>query len=305
MTSLKAGDVLSYSASSKQLGPDGFRTVQQSNNSLPALFARWPHLAQPFVDRTPLAIHCYPASVGSSDMVIFVDSYMNWRTACRALQLAAAQQFPVILTGQPLFLGEVIVRHHQHDFPLPASVLIFTGGYPMPRSLEDMLKNLATKKQSEIQIVHCYGAAEVDSACLVGIERTQDGEVIYHPRDNQIAITLKNNCLFLSFLGADGALVIDEFDTGDFAQSNNEGFVISNSPDKLDPEVYSIFNSWTDEDWARKTGYLGEHEGNITAQLREGEQPEADSELTYYQFAERFGTNWLKKPVWSFKKIID
>src|SRR5689334_19587852 len=133
------GDVLSYSAGSTQTGPEGFRTLRARPRLLQAALARWPDLAAPFGERTPMFINAYPASIGMITTGIAVDTYLSPRVMSRALALAAAAEKPAILCAQPLLLADALLAHVRAERALPDTLLLVMGGYATPRTLERTL----------------------------------------------------------------------------------------------------------------------------------------------------------------------
>ena len=89
-TKLYPGAVLSYSSGSENRDPYGFRIVKPGGNLLGLIRAMFPDLVSGFGDRLPMVINAYPASIGTFDFGVLVDSYLSYTTASRALELAHA-----------------------------------------------------------------------------------------------------------------------------------------------------------------------------------------------------------------------
>jgi hypothetical protein len=290
-----AGEILSYSASSNQAGPDGFRILAPAVSYLPALIERWPLLGDALGKQPPLIINTYPASLGQFTFGIFVDTYLSVQTGLRALQLAAREGQTALLMGQPLFLAELLFRGFQQGIPWPESLILACGGYVMPLSLENVLTQRLTAQSVNCLVLHCYGVAEVDAACLVALERNQQGEILYNPRNNEIQAKISQGRLFLGHHKPGKALQL--WDTGDFAVRDDAALKITPCPARLAPSVIANLESWSESDWERRTGYLSGSQGSI-CQLREGFQPESEHESAHFLFAHESGFSWLRKPAW-------
>ncbi|MEM8931093.1 MAG: hypothetical protein AAGE94_07950 [Acidobacteriota bacterium] len=294
---LRPGDVLSYSAGSTQTGPDGFRKLVPGRRSmLDALGRLWPELLATLGDRPILFLNAYPATIGTFTPGITVDTYLSQRVFTRAVQLGVVADHPVILLAQPLFVAELLSRHLAGGFPLPERLMVWTGGYAMPGSLERMITALVDPHVSTFSIVQYFGAAEVDAGCLMARERNADGELIYRPR-RDVEVAVDGGRLLLTLRSSDGGTSIERFATGDLARADGDGWVIRN-PRRLHPDVDAAMASWSDADWRRRTGYVRRDEDTLWMQLREGEIVEHDGELEHYDFGRRFSFSWLVKPHW-------
>ena len=297
---LSPGDVLSYSAGSTQTGPEGFRKLVPGRRSmLDAAVARWPELGGFLGERPVLFINCYPATIGTFTPGITVDTYLSPRVFSRAFQLGRAADHPVILLGQPLFLADVLLRHAAAGLPFPETLMIWTGGYVMPRTLELMIVHLLDQHVERSVLLQYFGAAEVDAGCLMARDRTDDGDLIYLPRDD-VEVEADGENLLLSLRDPSGdGWRIHRFLTGDLTRPHGEGWLIRN-PRRLHPEVETEMESWSIEDWRRRTGYVRRDDGKIWIQLREDAtvQPGSEKELDHYDFGRRFSFSWLAKPYW-------
>lgn len=303
---LVPGDVLSYSAGSTQTGPEGFRKLTPGRRSmLAAAAARWPELGDFLGERPVLFINCYPATIGTFTPGITVDTYLSPRVFSRAFQLGRAADHPVILLGQPLFLAEVLLRHEAGGWPFPETLMIWTGGYVMPQSLERMIAALLEKHVERSVMLQYFGAAEVDAGCLMARERTDEGALIYEPRDD-VVVEADGEQLLLSLRAPEGSehdgWLIERFATGDLARRHgDDGWLIRN-PRRLHPKVEAAMESWSVDEWRRRTGYVRRDGETIWIQLREGvpvrDDNELDRELDHHDFARRFSFSWLAKPYW-------
>jgi hypothetical protein len=298
MVELRPGDILSYSSGSHDRGPYGFRTLHRGGNLRAMLEAMWPNLFEGFGDRLPLVINAYPAAIGTFDFAVYVDTYLSLSTGSRALTLAHLEKMPVMLLGQPLYIADLIHRHLRRSDQLPDTMLIATGGYVMPRSLEGALRAACADKVEHLSIVHGYGVAEVDAACLLAVDRDSKGNLVYIRRNDRVAVDFdEDQQLLLSLYGADGAPIIERFPTGDCGRAEGEGTVIWNE-DRLHPNVLKILESWGEEDWSRRTGYLY-YGREVRFQLRKGEQPKLAIECEFHEYEKKYGQYWLFKPQWN------
>lgn len=295
---LRPGDVLSFSAGTTDDDPRRFRVLRRRGDLLGSASARWPWVFEPLRGRLPMLINAYPAPIRAFEAGVLVDTYLSVRSARRALALAAAEGMPVLLCGQPLLLGEILLRHRQGEGPWPAGLVLATGGYPMPRSLEGSLGAWASAS-GPAPVLHLYGAAEVDAACLAAAERNAQGELIYHPRGPEIGVDLDpDGQLLLSLRDDDPRCAVERFATGDHARPEGGGFVLSN-PRRYASATLLAVESWEEPRWARCTGYLSRDPvGAPRWQLREGLTPQQGDEVEFHEFARLSGLSWLSKPRW-------
>ena len=131
---------------------------------------------------------------------------------------------------------------------------------------------------------------------MMARERDEKGELIYYPREDVVA-DVDGDKLVLSLKDADGNIVMERFPTGDLAARHGDGFTIWN-PKRLHPLVHRAMESWSEENWKRRTGYVRREDEMIWIQLREGVTPQEPDELAHFDFANRFGFTWLNKPYW-------
>lgn len=297
--SLAPGDVLSYSAGSTQTGPYGFRKLRARRSLLAAVGERWPEVPAAVGDRTLMFINGYPAAIGTLPGAISVDTYLSARVMSRALQLGRVENHPVVVAAQPLFLAHALYHHVAADRPLPETLLLWVGGYVMPQSLERALVETLEDRVRALHFVQFFGAAEVDAGCFMGRDRTSEGQLIYHPRtDVEPALDgADGDELVLTLRNPDGSPVIERFATGDCARQHGDGWVIWNHR-RLHPDVERELESWTSDDWSRRTGYVRRADDTIWVQLRAGQSPTSDAEVEHHEFARRFRFAWLEKPYW-------
>lgn len=299
MVDLHPGDVLSYSAGSTQTGPLGFRKLRARPGLLASAFARWPELGAAFAGRTPMFINAYPSAIGAVASGIAVDTYLSPRVMSRALQLAALDDHPVILAAQPLLLAEALLRHLGAERPLPRTMLLAVGGYPLPRSLERMLVDSLAPLVEQVLILQGYGVAEVDAGCMMSCERDAKGRAIYYPRAD-VEVELAGDGgdeLVLTLRSSTGEIEVERWHSGDRGERVGDGYVLWNNA-RLDPSVATALESWTSADWRRRTGYVRREGDVLWMQLRDGELGEREHEVEHWEFGRRFGFAWLDKPNW-------
>lgn len=296
MFDLAPGDILSYSAGSTQTGPEGFRKVLPRPGMLAAAFERWPELAAPFADRTPLFINAYPASIGAVRSAASIDTYLSPRVLGRALQLGAVTGSPVMLTGQSLFLADALLGHVAAGRALPTSMLLIVGGYQTPRTLEQLLVELLAPHVPRLAMLQGYGVAEVDAGCMVARARDAGGRLVFHPR-RDVTPELDGEELLLTLRGDDGRIVVERWRTGDAAARSGDGWALWNHR-RLHPVVHAALESWTPDDWRRRTGYVRREGEIVWIQLRQGHAPEHERELDHWDFGRKHGFSWLDKPYW-------
>ena len=291
---LAPGDVLSYSSGSENRDPHGFRIAGNGGNLLALIESRWPELVRSFRGRMPIIINAYPAFIGTFDFGVTVDSYLSYTTASRALHLAHVEKLPVMLLGQPLLLAHLLNQHIDQGHPMPDAILLGMGGYPAPRSLEVFLEGLGKSVGCDITMVYGYGVAEVDSACLLASKRNEANELVYSLRGPDVEVTLEGENLLLT-LKKDG-VASEPFRTGDQGRAVEGGYVIYNA-ERMHRDVSKILESWTEDDWKRRTGYL--HYGMVfRVQLRKGATPKLPFESEFYEYSKEYGHSWLFKPQW-------
>jgi len=299
MSAFAPGDMLSYSAGSTQTGPDGFRTVNRAGLPLLGLLRSvFPAVYAPFGTRLPLVLNAYPASVGFPTDGVLVDCYLSFRTASRALQLAAREKMPALILGQSLFIAELLRRHQAQGFAWPDALIALVGGYYTPLSLERAMQNIVQPAGVSLGFVHGYGVAEVEAGMLLASERNAHGQLRYRARGADIHASTPGGRLHLALKNADNSLCASPFDTGDLAQADGEGWIIENGASRLSLQVLSALEHWTHDDWSRRTGYLQRRDSTLWLQLREGASATSEHELSFHAYAERFGMAWLEKPKW-------
>jgi hypothetical protein len=295
--SLKAGTALSYSAGRTDLNPYRFRVVGSGDTQFNRILIAFPELNAYVRAAPPVIINAYPATLGQLPFGIFIDSYLRQENLSRALLFAEAEQVPAIILAQPLPVIEFLTRHIQLSLPLPRSVVFFVGGYAMPASAEAYLLRLCSKVASTASVYHAYGDAEVDFAILVG--KRDRVNVLFKQVHPSVIVSSDSGKLTL----AKSEHVLDNDKSGvrteDSVEITDEGIRIVSGYARLAPDVSLLLESWSDDDWRRRTGYLHRaSEGAYIIQLRVDELPVDPNELDYFEFCRRFRSGWTEKPKW-------
>ena len=298
MVSFKPGDVLSYSSGRQDHGPYGFRVVRKGAGILGVLQEHWPHVLAPLRGRTPLVLNAYPATLGNLDFGVLVDCYLSQGTASRAIQLTVEERMPLMILGQSCFVADLLFRHVLNGGTLPSTIILGVGGHVTPKSLDRAMRALVAPLTESFSIVQGYGVAEVDSSCLVAVDRNEAGQLVYYPRDD-VSVLLDGEKLLLQVLDASGEPTRPQpFDGGDSAKMLDKGGYLIWNDERLHPHVLRILESWTDHDWSRRTGYL--YFGReVRFQLRKGYAPDLALECEFHDYAKRYGQSWLFKPEWA------
>jgi len=291
---IKPGMTLSYSAGTTDLNPEKFRVIKHDNNLITGLLKEFPALRTYFTHAKPMIVNCYPATIGYFPQAVFIDSYLKWENFARALMLASQIVSPVIIVGQPLLVFDFLLTYKINALPFPKDILIGLGGYTCPLSLEKAFLDIIGQN-SNVNLLYGYGIAEAGFSCLAGIKRNQSGQIIYKPILDHIEPFINKDQLCFR---VKNSLHTTELMSGDFAKINTDGWIIENAVNRLDPEILASLNKWTNQDWARKTGYVSKINDKIYFQLRQIFKPLNSAEIEFYKFAERFSFSWLNKPAW-------
>jgi hypothetical protein len=297
--SLNTGNVIILSSGTTG-GPRSWRILQKHKTMISEAKEKYPNIMKDFSPNATLFINAYPAFIpfyGGGD---YIDAYVDPDTAKAALKFAFDQNKAAVLIAQPLFALELFMRYEQSGLNFPKRLLVVTGGYPIPSSLLTVLETIAEKNNCLMNWLAGYGLAEIDAGLFFSMEM-KDKEIIYYPRSDvkvaivnpdsdgfgKMKISLKNK--------TENELVKDE------AKQMGNGFIIRAEKTKVNKKNFQILESWTLEDWRRKTGYLY-HDLNkkkYIYQLREGLSPNNDQEASFYSYAESIGGfSWNKKPIW-------
>ncbi|MBD3176996.1 MAG: hypothetical protein GF320_17620 [Armatimonadia bacterium] len=292
--SLKPGDILSYSAGRSDLDPEGYRVVHRPDpgeDRLSQVVRSFPQLGSMFVEAPVLAINCYPATLGAFPNGIWVDTYLRPENLSRSLILAAKRDMTVALLGQPLALLDLLLRHVRGGHPVPRRMMVVTGGYRCPSAAEAAMSSWCAGI-TEFCVLHAYGAAEVDAACLVGVRPQGQSEPRYQVVADDVECMAEDGWLLLRRSGQPPVR------TGDRIEMTQAGYVITPGPERLATCARESLDSWSTDDWERRTGWIGWRGSAMCFQLRQGHTPHAESEVPFWRFGEEFGFSWLDKPRW-------
>jgi hypothetical protein len=261
---------------------------------LHAVAIRWPDVLSRLRDRPPLIVNAYPATIGEFSFGIAIDTYLSPRTASRALWLAQQEGLTVVLLAQPLFAAELLFGHRRSGSPWPTELILATGGYPMPATLEDALTSELADAGSHLTVIHFYGAAEVDAGCMLA--RRLDGQLVYYPRGEDVSVALDEGQILLA-RQQDGGAWSEPFPTGDYAVERADGgFELVDPPGTK--AALARLDRWGREEWLRRTGWLAMHDGELKIQVRASLPTATPEEAEYHDFARLTAMTWLEKPRW-------
>lgn len=294
---LQAGTELSFSAGRSDLDPSAHRVVQ-GTNKLGAVVRHFPGLTELLGQLPPIVIGAYPATLGRFPGAITIETWLREENVSRALLLAAAEGHTPVLIGQPLYVADALMRFARRGLGFPKRMVISLGGYFCPRSLQAAIEQMLRDSGVRHAIVHGYGTAEVDFACLVGVHRNAAGDVQYHLIADDVQIAVHDEQLFLGT--ADGRRSIA---TGDRATPGPGGWTIRSGLSRLADDVRDELESWDHALWQRRTGYLLQEGGVRSWQLREGLAECGPDELEMWDYCRHRGYCWLHKPGWGSRAM--
>jgi 2-polyprenyl-3-methyl-5-hydroxy-6-metoxy-1,4-benzoquinol methylase len=292
-TSLPNNQQRSYSAGSTSSDADAFRVVK---HDLPArlglLTDRFPGIRS-YLDN-PMIISAYPASLGLDGLGPMVDTFLHPPAFLRALRAAAVENRSAIITSQPLAGAELLLHGLDAADTLPRKILWAVGGYYLPKSLENTIRHAFESRDVTVEVLHCYGAAELAHTCLAAGKRDDAGWPEFQPVLPGLQVSTD---------AGSGELVLGLPDrserTGDQARQSGESWQIISNVRRLDPAVREELESWSMYDWTRRTGHLHAENDTTIFQLRSGIQPTSSNQLSLNDFWQRFGGGWTTKPNWS------
>jgi hypothetical protein len=285
---------LSFAAGSSSLDPYGYRTLGPESGARIAQLAQvFPSLRR-FLNSSALIINAYPAALGLGGLAPLVDTYLHPPTFIRSMRLATNELRPVIMVAQPLAGADLLVRLCEYEGELPRQMLWAAGGYFFPASLERFAIDLLRERGCRLTILHAYGVAEIGHSCFAAIERFPTGlpkflkvatEINRIPASGSSALILENN----------GRCI----DTGDRAQLVDGHWRIESGAGRMDPSVRETLETWTGDQWRRRTGYLNATTAGITIQVRENaSQIGSPSEIGFHKFWHLHGGSMATKPRW-------
>lgn len=293
VTTPPPGSVISYSAGTSDLSAWKFRVLKASDR-IAEVIRRYPALTAVFSGVPPIIINGYPASLGVFPSGVFLDTYMRPINLARGLALAADLGAPVVFLAQPLVAASMLLRASSLVTDGPQSLILAVGGYFCPPSLESFLVDCGNRISKSTTIVHAYGVAEADYACLVGISRNSSGDVLYNLVTPDYRLDILNGDLRLRH-NLSGSII----ETGDLAEQGDGGVVIRNGEQRLHPLVKNDLADWRNSHWERRTGYLRATSTGMLYQLRENALHPSDGEVDYYEFCRAYGMSFADKPIWT------
>lgn len=291
---------LSYSNGASSLDPYKYRVVGVAGDQLSYVGRAFPKIGSILTD-APVVILNYPSFLGYFEGITVVDTYLREATFTQATLLALTEERPLFLVGQPLSLVHLIRSYLKMGHRFPARVVVALGGYFCPGSLERYIRHLLAPHCPHPEIIFGYGIAEVEFACLIGTRKKDDQPIIY--RQSSGSVDIKRDSitghLLLRRVGDDS--YIDSGDTVEVSNNNDEANLqIRQSKERLPDFVLAFLESWTNEDWDRRTGYLGVIDSNIKAiQLRADAMKIDEKEEDFFDYMRSFKQNWADKPRWN------
>lgn len=291
---------LSYSNGASSLDPYKYRVVGVAGDQLSYVARAFSNVGAILTD-SPVVILNYPSFLGYFEGITVVDTYLREATFAQATLLALAEERPLFLVGQPLSLVHLIRSYLKIGHRFPSRVVVALGGYFCPSSLERYIRELLAPHCSQPEIIFGYGIAEVEFACLIGKRDKEDQPIIYRRSSDSVEIKRDSTTgnLLLRRVGEESYI-----DSGDNVEISNANGVISlqirQSKQRLPDSVLDFLESWTSEDWDRRTGYLGVVDSNIKAiQLRADATKIDETEEDFFDFKRSFKQDWADKPKWN------
>jgi hypothetical protein len=284
--------ILSFSAGASRPDDQAFRLVTVSaTQRLDALVRLCPEVGSTADPGRLMVINAYPATTILPADVLFVDTYLRPATFARALAYAAAHDRQPVLIAQPLTAARLLLE--AGNAAAPARLVILLGGYPCPHTLERWLTDRARDAGMAATIAHLYGVAEIEAGLLAG-RRGPDGQVYYRPFAAGYTPRL-DDLGRLAFERADGAVC----HTDDLAWCQGPTWLLTPNPRRYAPSAIAAFETWSAEDWSRRTGFIRHAGDPPLCQLRARHAPRSHGEMEHFAFARLTGMTWLDKPDWS------
>ena len=320
----------SYAAGSTSLAPHGYRTIVPGEASrLNQLTETFPSLRRWIHDQT-MVISAYPASLSLTGAGPFVDTYLHPPTFTRACLLASEQSRMAIFASQPLAGAELINQHAVAKLPMPHEILWAVGGYALPMSLEHFVRRRLENLNCRLTVLQSYGVAEVGHTCFASMQRAKDGSPLYRQVAPNVSATIEEDNQRLRLSNKDGVSIL----TDDIAERvppvprppatipdrGNDNLAIGEDGtddgahhpaalpganvwrlrpgvSRLHPAVWQDLESWTDQQWQRRSGYLSFDGQSTHYQLRPGVHRSANPcELDAYDYWRCHGGSWTTKP---------
>ena len=290
------GVIYSYAAGSTSSDPDGYRRVETTSPSrLPQLLATFAPLRS-WIHSQSLIISAYPASLGLTGSAPLVDTYLHPPAFLRACHLAQRERRDVVFASQPLFGAQLIGQLCDAAADVPSRMLWAVGGYPLPQSLEAFIRRRLEVRGCELKVLQAYGVAEIGHTCFAAIERSAAGWPLYRQVAQEVSAEIVGRDHRLKLTAASGRSIV----TGDRAERIDDHWRLTNGTDRVDPIILRQLDSWTDDHWKRRTGYLHATEDHAAFQLRPDHEPSGDqAETPFHEFWSRHGGWWTCKPRWA------
>lgn len=299
------GCAISFSAGTLCPNPTKWRVVSANGSrKLLHVLERFPEL-QPFFVGLPVLINAYPAMFNPPAKVVFIDSYGRWQTVCAALNFAANHGLPCIITSMPLTAAELLPRAIQEKTPLPARILLLLGDYHCPASLESFLVDLLRRAGVDVSVLHLYGLGEIESGLLGGRRVTGSSEIAFQSIDPDWLPLLSDEFLAFQYLSEPKCLVT----TDDPCEVSGEAIHLSFPNHRLSKATHDLLESWSEDDWIRRTGYVHLEGFKFILQCRPNIMPkkgeagctndlQTTQEYECFEFCRSFGQSRFDKPQW-------
>ncbi len=285
---------ISYAAGSTSLDPHGFRVLAPDDSQKFAAIRREFPRAGELLQPHSVCISAYPAALGLRGFDAFIDSYLHPPTVIRGFRLAVLHRRPVVFASQPLAGADLLLQVMEANHQMPQRLLWAVGGYYLPMSLETFLRRELKRFGCEIDVLHCYGVAEIGHTCFAACERAVSGHPIYRLVDASVEASQDKSTGRLRLCRAGRNLV-----TEDDVETHAGSWLIRSGVSRLHPTIFRRLESWTDEQWRRQTGYVVTRGRHIDLQLRQGIMPSRQLEIRLHRFWEQYGGSWLTKPLWN------
>lgn len=286
---------VSFSAGTKQPNPEKWRIVQpDSGEKFSFLLSRFPHL---LADGSAPAvfINAYPAQITPPGPLVFVDSYGRWQTFCAALTFAASHGKPCLIASMPLTLAHLILCALERKAIFPKHLILLTGGYYCPHSLELFLLDLVQRANATVAVLHIYGVGEINAGLLAAQRTAPSSGLLFQPIDPMWEPVVQDGLLHFRHTAHPATMA----STDDRAEMTGQGIRLLPAPQRFSPNIGALLESWPRGLWGRRTGFLAHEGGRIVFQCRAGKNPiAARDECGHFDFCRRFGHSWLDKPEW-------
>ncbi|MEM9826640.1 MAG: hypothetical protein AAF958_08625 [Planctomycetota bacterium] len=323
------GTILSYAAGSQSRDPHGYRVVDGADATrIGEICVLFPRVATYLNDRT-MVLLAYPATLGIQSPGVLIDTYLHPPTFIRAIHLASLEERPVILAAQPLMGADLILRALAAGVPFPKRMLWASGGYGLPESLEDFVRRRLQAAGCQLEVLHCYGTAEVGHSLFVAMERLPSGRPRYRKAAQHVRTRMDEDRSRLEVITDSNSHTLD-----DIVRQDGEDFEIVPQAKRVCEDVDRELESWTDWQWSRWTGRVARVDGKWVVQCREdvevptrhdsarekpsqreptgedsaseevsGEASADRIEMGFHEFFSGHGGSILTKPEWGIQAI--